>query len=460
VAAGGLVVRGSRSVAGGRAVKKGKARNSGPRTANSRSLMRRAKAVMPGGVSSPVRSFAAVGGEPFFVASARGSRVRDADGRSYIDYVCSYGPHLFGHAARFVQRALDRAVRRGTSYGAPTELEVRLAERVVRMVPSIEMVRFVSSGTEATMSAARLARAATGRKRLVKAEGAYHGHGDSFLVAAGSGVAALGIAGSPGVPDELAALTTVVPYNDASAVAAAFTRFPGEIAAVILEPVAANMGLVLPGDGYLAAVRRLATEHGALLIFDEVISGFRLSAGGAQQVHGVAPDLTTLGKILGGGLPVGAYGGRKDLMERMAPVGPVYQAGTLSGNPLAMSAGIAMLDEICRHPPYAALDEKGALLEDLVLREIDRRGLGGRLCVTRAGSLLTLFFAPGPMQDFANVKRSEAARYAAFFHAMRERGIFLPPAQFEAWFLSTAHTEAEIRRTARMAGESLAVAFA
>ena len=427
---------------------------------NSSSLFRRARKVMPGGVSSPVRSFASVGGEPFFVASARGSRVRDADGRSYIDYVMSYGPHLFGHVPGFVRRALDRASRRGTSYGAPTELEVRLAERVAKMVPSIEMVRFVNSGTEATMSAIRLARGATGRKRIIKAEGAYHGHADSFLVAAGSGLATLGIAGSPGVPEELAALTTVVPYNDAGALEAAFTRFKGEIAAFILEPLAANMGVVLPADGYLQAARDLATRHGALLIFDEVISGFRIAAGGAQEIYGVAPDLTTLGKILGGGLPVGAYGGRRDLMEKMAPSGAVYQAGTLSGNPLAMSAGIAMLDEIARRPPYAQLEQKGAALEALLRAEIERRGLSGAVCLTRAGSLSTLFFAPGPMRGFADVKRSDTRRFAVFFHAMRERGIFLAPAQFEAWFLSTAHSDAEIRRTVRMAGESLALAAA
>jgi len=415
---------------------------------------------MPGGVSSPVRSFASVGGDPFFVASARGSRVRDADGRSYIDFVMSYGPHLFGHIPGFLRRALDRASRRGTSYGAPTELEVRLAERIVKMVPSIEMVRFVNSGTEATMSAIRLARGATGRKRIIKADGAYHGHADSFLVAAGSGLATLGIAGSPGVPEELAALTTVVPYNDPGALDSAFTRFPGEIAALILEPLAANMGLVLPVDGYLRAVRDLATRHGALLIFDEVISGFRVAAGGAQELYGVAPDLTTLGKILGGGLPVGAYGGRRDLMEKMAPSGAIYQAGTLSGNPLAMSAGIGMLDEIARRPPYAELEQKGAMLESLLRQQIERRGLSNSVCLARVGSLLTLFFGVGPMRDFADVKRSDVKRYAAFFHGMRERGVFLPPAQFEAWFVSTVHTEAEIRRTARMAGESLAVAFA
>jgi glutamate-1-semialdehyde 2,1-aminomutase len=415
---------------------------------------------MPGGVSSPVRSFASVGGEPFFAAAGKGARLRDADGRSYIDYVMSYGPHLFGHVPAFVQRALQRAARRGTSFGAPTELEVRLAERVVRLVPSIEAIRFVSSGTEATMSAVRLARAATGRKRILKVEGGYHGHADSFLVAAGSGFATLGIAGSPGVPDELAALTTVVPYNDLASIEAAFSRFPGEVAALILEPVAANMGLVLPAEGYLAGARALTQRHGALLIFVEVISGFRVGPGGAQEIYGVRPDLTTLGKILGGGLPVGAYGGRRDLMERVAPSGPVYQAGTLSGNPLAMSAGIAMLQEIARRPPYALLEAKGSLLEELLRREIDRLDAGGRVHLARLGSLLTLFFAAGPMTDFASVKRSDVARYALFFHAMRERGVFLPPAQFEAWFVSTAHSDGDLRKTARAAGESLEKAFA
>jgi len=427
--------------------------------ARSAALFRRARKVIPGGVNSPVRSFASVGGEPFFVAAGRGCRVRDADGRSYIDYVMSYGPHLFGHVPAFLQRALSRAMRRGTSYGAPTELEVRLAERVAEMVPSIEVLRLVSSGTEATMSAARLARAATGRKRLVKTEGGYHGHADSFLVSAGSGVATLGIAGSPGVPEELAALTTVVPYNDVEALEAVFTTFPGEIAAVILEPVAANMGLVLPKPGYLESVRERTRKHGALLIFDEVITGFRLASGGAQALLGVTPDLTTLGKILGGGLPVGAYGGRRDLMEKMAPSGPVYQAGTLSGNPLAVSAGLAMLDELRRRPPYAVLEQGGSLLESLLRAEIDARGLSDEVCVTRLGSLLTLFFTPGPAVDFASVRGADTKRYAAFFHAMRERGVFLPPAQFEAWFVSTAHGEPEIRRTARAAGESLGVAF-
>jgi glutamate-1-semialdehyde 2,1-aminomutase len=428
-------------------------------SARSQAIFRRAKRVMPGGVSSPVRSFASVGGEPFFVVSGRGSRVRDADGRSYVDFVMSYGPHLFGHGPAFVRRALDRASRRGTSYGAPTELEVRLAEKVSKLVPSIEMVRFVNSGTEATMSAVRLARGATGRKRILKTDGGYHGHADGFLVSAGSGVATLGIAGSPGVPDEIAALTTVVPYNDPSALESAFAKYPGDIAAFIVEPVAANMGLALPNPGYLEAARELTRRHGALLIFDEVISGFRVAAGGAQEIYGVRPDLTTLGKILGGGLPVGAYGGARDLMERMAPSGPVYQAGTLSGNPLAMEAGLAMLGEIERRPPYAELEKRGSLLEARLREAIAERGLGDRLTLTRLGSLLTLFFAPGPLSDFAAIRRCDTKLYAAFFHAMRERGVFLPPAQFEAWFVSTAHDDDTLRKAARAAGAALDAAF-
>ena len=415
---------------------------------------------MPGGVSSPVRSFASVGGEPFFAMSGRGARLRDADNRSYVDYVQSYGPHLFGHAPDFVRRALSRAIRRGTSFGAPTDAEIRLAERVVAMVPSVKMVRFVNSGTEATMSAIRLARAATGRSRIVKTEGGYHGHADPFLVSAGSGVATLGIAGSPGVPEELAALTTIVPYNDVSAIKAVFARFPGEIAAVILEPLAANMGVVPPRPGYLAAIRDLTRGRGALLIFDEVISGFRVARGGAQELYGVLPDLTTLGKILGGGLPVGAYGGSRELMEKVAPSGPVYQAGTLSGNPLAMEAGIAMLKRIQADPPYGHLEEQGALLEKGIREAIQAAGVEGRVHYERVGSLSTLFFASGPMADFAAVKRSDTARYARFFHAMLERRVFLPPAQFEAWFLSTAHGAADIHRTIRAAETSLAAAFA
>jgi glutamate-1-semialdehyde 2,1-aminomutase len=418
-------------------------------------LFRRAKTLMPGGVSSPVRSFASVGGEPFFVSSGRGARLRDADGVSRLDYVMSYGPLLFGHAPPFVVREVAKAARGGTSFGAPTEREVRLAERVTKMVPSIEMVRFVSSGTEAAMSAIRLARGATGRARIVKTDGGYHGHADSFLVSAGSGVATLGIAGSPGVPGELASLTTVVPYNDADALEAAFRRHPGEIAAFSVEPVAANMGVVPPRPGYLEAVRELSSRHGALLVFDEVITGFRLARGGAQEIFGVRPDLTVLGKILGGGLPVAAYGGRRELMERVAPTGDVYQAGTLSGNPLAMAAGIAMLREIERRPPYAELERKGSLLETAVRDAIRDAGAEESVTYQRVGSLSTLFFCGGEVGDFTSAKRSDTRRYAAFFHAMRERGVFLPPAQFEAWFVSTAHTDSDLRRTARAVGESL-----
>jgi glutamate-1-semialdehyde 2,1-aminomutase len=429
------------------------------RNKRSSALFKRAKELMPGGVSSPVRSFASVGGEPFFVQSGRGARLRDVDGKSYIDYVQSYGPHLFGHAPPSVRRAVSGALRRGTSFGAPTALEVRLAERVVATVPSVEMVRFVSSGTEATMSAVRLARAATGRARIIKTDGGYHGHGDGFLVSAGSGLATLAIAGTPGVPAEVAALTVVIPYNDATALEKAFECFPGEIAAFIVEPIAANMGLVLPRPGYLEAVAEITRRHGALLIFDEVISGFRVAAGGAQQFYSVSPDLTTLGKILGGGLPVGAYGGRRDLMEKMAPAGSVYQAGTLSGNPLAMTAGIAMLAQISRHPPYAELEAKGALLEAGVRRSIAEAGVAGRVSYERIGSLSTLFFAPGPFSDFASVRSCDTAAYSRFFHAMLQRGVFLPPAQFEAWFVSTAHSEQDLRRTARAVKESLVQAL-
>ncbi len=410
---------------------------------------------MPGGVSSPVRSFASVGGEPFFAAHGRGARLRDADGVSYLDYVMSYGPLLFGHAPAFVVREVAKAARGGTSFGAPTEREVRLAERLTKMFPSVEMVRFVNSGTEAGMSAIRLARGVTGRKRIVKTDGGYHGHADSFLVAAGSGVATLGIAGSPGVPSDLAALTTVVPYNDADALEAAFRKHPGEIAAFSVEPVAANMGVVPPRPGYLEAAREITARHGALLVFDEVITGFRVARGGAQELFGVSPDLTVLGKILGGGLPVGAYGGSRDLMERVAPSGDVYQAGTLSGNPLAMAAGIAMLREIERRPPYRELERKAALLEGAVREAI--RGAAAEESVTyqRVGSLSTLFFTGGPVVDFASAKRSDTTRYAAFFHAMLGRRVFLPPAQFEAWFVSTAHSDADLARTARAVGESL-----
>ena len=432
---------------------------SGLKRGHSAALFRQAKELLPGGVDSPVRSFAAVGGEPFFARSGHGAKLRDADGNTYIDYVMSYGPLLFGHAPGPVVQAVRSAARRGTSFGAPTELEVMLARRVARAMPSIAKIRFVSSGTEATMSAARLARAATARDVLVKVDGGYHGHGDSFLVSAGSGAATLGIAGSPGVPEALAALTAVVPYNDAAALENLFARLPGKIAAVFLEPVAANMGVVPPEPGYLQAVADLTRKNGAILVFDEVITGFRLARGGAQARYGVTPDLTCLGKILGGGLPVGAYGGRADLMGKIAPEGPVYQAGTLSGNPLAMAAGIAALDSIEKNPPYDELEAKAAELEARMKAEVDSRGLTTRLSWNRVGSIATLFFTAGPVRNFADAKKSDTAVFARFFHAALAGGVFLAPAQFEAMFVSTAHTDADIRKTARVLGEALSRAF-
>jgi glutamate-1-semialdehyde 2,1-aminomutase len=428
-------------------------------SAHSRAIFAEARKVLPGGVDSPVRSFAAVGGEPFFVRRGSGSKLRDADGNVYVDYVMSYGPLLLGHAPGPIVRAVRAAAERGTSFGAPTELEVMLARRVRRAFPSMEKLRFVSSGTEAAMSAIRLARGATGRDRIVKTEGGYHGHADSFLVSAGSGAATLSIAGSPGVPRALAEQTIVVPYNDADALEAAFRARPGEIAAFIVEPVAANMGVVPPMPGYLESAREITRRHGALLVFDEVITGFRIARGGAQELFGIAPDLTCLGKIIGAGLPVGAYGGRADLMARVAPDGPVYQAGTLSGNPLAMSAGIAMLDALAKDPPYAALEAKAADFEDRMSAEIEGADASGRVCWNRVGSMGTLFFTPGPVTDFAEAKRSDTAAYARFFHAALERGVFLAPAQFEAMFFSTAHTAADVRKTARVLGEALRIAL-
>jgi len=441
------------------AKKKRPARRRSRTTGHSRAIFAEAKTLLPGGVDSPVRSFAAVGGEPFFVRRGSGSKLRDADGNVYLDYVMSYGPLILGHAPGPVVRAIRSAAERGTSFGAPTELEVMLARRVRKAFPAMEKLRFVSSGTEAAMSAIRLARAATKRDRIVKTEGGYHGHADSFLVSAGSGAATLSIAGSPGVPDALARQTLVIPYNDAGALDAAFRAHPGEIAAFILEPIAANMGVVPPSPGYLEAVREVTRRHGALLIFDEVITGFRAAMGGAQELYGIASDLTCLGKVVGAGLPVGAYGGRADLMGLVAPDGPVYQAGTLSGNPLAMSAGIAMLDELAAHPPWAGLEAKAADFEERMTAEIDAAGAAGKVCWNRVGSMGTLFFTPGPVTNFAGAKRSDTAAYGRYFHAALERGVFLAPAQFEAMFFSTAHTAADVRKTARVLGEAIRVAL-
>jgi glutamate-1-semialdehyde 2,1-aminomutase len=415
-------------------------------------LFERAKAVIPGGVNSPVRAFKAVGGAPLFVARAEGARLWDADGRSFVDYVGSWGPMILGHAHPAVLDAVRDAAVRGTSYGAPCALEVELAERVVRHFPSVEKVRFVSSGTEATMSALRVARGFTGRSRILKFDGCYHGHADSLLVAAGSGVATLGIPGSPGVPAGTVADTLVVPFNDLAAVETVVAAHGKDLAAVIVEPVCGNMGTVLPRPGYLEALREITRKNGTLLIFDEVMTGFRLALGGAQQLYGVRPDMTCLGKILGGGLPAAAYGGRADIMATVAPEGPVYQAGTLSGNPLAMAAGAALLDLLAQPGTYDALERTSARLE-AGLREAALTA-GATVTVNRAGSMFTVFFCPGPVTDYASARTSDTGRFSRFFHAMLERGVYLPPAQFEAAFVSLAHGDTEIDLTLRAAAEA------
>jgi glutamate-1-semialdehyde 2,1-aminomutase len=420
----------------------------------SEELFERARGLMPGGVNSPVRAFNAVGGTPLFIASAQCARVVDADGHEYIDYLGSWGPMILGHAHPAVLAAVREACQRGTSYGAPCEAEVELAERVVRLVPGIERVRFVSSGTEATMSALRLARGFTARSKILKFDGCYHGHADGLLVAAGSGVTTLAIPGSPGVPPGTVADTLTAPYNDVVALDEVFTRHGGELAAVIVEPVAGNMGCVAPRAGFLERLRALTREAGALLIFDEVITGFRLGPGGAQERFGIAPDLTCLGKILGGGLPVGAYGGRADVMARVAPDGPVYQAGTLSGNPLAMAAGCATLDALTAAAGYDRLEALGARLQAGLRDAASAAGVD--LTVNRVGSMLTPFFCRGPVTDLRSAKTADTSAYATFFHAMLRRGVYLPPAQFEAAFLSLAHTDQDIERTLEMAQQALA----
>ncbi|HEU4559554.1 MAG TPA: glutamate-1-semialdehyde 2,1-aminomutase [Longimicrobium sp.] len=420
-------------------------------------LFRRAQAVTPGGVNSPVRAFRAVGGEPFFVARAEGARIWDVDGNEYIDYVLSWGPMILGHAHPAVIAAVTDGAARGTSYGAPTAAEVELAELVRELVPSMERVRFVNSGTEATMSAIRLARGFTGRDLILKFDGCYHGHGDSFLVKAGSGVATLGLPNSPGVPAELSKLTLTAPFNDLDAVEAVFRAHPGQVAAVILEPVVGNAGFIPPADGFLQGLRRITEDDGALLVFDEVMTGFRVSRGGAQERFGIVPDLTTLGKVIGGGLPVGAYGGRAEIMDRVAPVGPVYQAGTLSGNPLAMAAGLAQLRILRDEDPYPALERRTARLVDGLLAVAAEAGVpasGGSL-----GSMWGMFFAPGPVLNFDQAKGSDVPLFNRFFHAILERGVFLAPSQFEAGFTSTAHGDAEVDATIDRAREALRAAL-
>ena len=409
------------------------------KTSCSESLFARAQALIPGGVNSPVRAFRGVGGTPRFVARGEGSRIYDADGNAYIDYVCSWGPLLLGHRPPPVIAALKQVLEEGTSFGAPTEREVLLAELIAQTVPSMEMVRLVNSGTEATMSALRLARGFTGREFTIKFEGCYHGHVDSLLVKAGSGMATLGIADAAGVPRAFAETTIALPFNSIAAVEAAFHAHGGKIAAVIVEPVAGNMGCVPPAPGFLEALRDLTARHGSLLIFDEVMTGFRVALGGAQQRFGIRPDLTTLGKIIGGGLPIAAYGGRRDIMSKVAPLGPVYQAGTLSGNPLAVAAGLAMLRHLTAHPEiYDVLEQRSAQLTP---------STPAGVTINRVGSMFTFFFNARPVTDWESARRCDTARFARFFHFLLERGVYIAPSQFEAGFVSAAHTESDIRAT-------------
>jgi len=415
------------------------------RTGRSKRLMKRGREVIPGGVNSPVRAFGYVGGQVRFIRSASGARLEDEDGNRYVDWVASWGAILVGHAHPIVLEAVRAAAARGTSFGAPTEAEIALAERVVELVPGVEMLRLVSSGTEATMSAVRLARGATGRDRIVKFDGCYHGHPDHMLAAAGSGVATLGIPGTDGVPRAAVADTIVLPFNDLSRVESLFAARGAEIAGVIVEPVAANMGMVPPADGFLAGLRALCDRHGSVLIFDEVITGFRVALGGAQARFGVIPDLSTFGKVIGGGLPVGAFGGRRSLMRRMAPEGPVYQAGTLSGNPLATAAGLAVLDLASRPGTFEQLEATATR----VVRGLEglAREAGVPFCAGALGGLFGFFFHPGPVVSYADAQKADAARFRAFFHAMLDQGIYLAPSPFEAGFVTTAHGDSEIDET-------------
>ncbi|HZN91866.1 MAG TPA: glutamate-1-semialdehyde 2,1-aminomutase [Myxococcales bacterium] len=420
----------------------------------SRDWFARARELLPGGVNSPVRAFRGVGGEPVFFQSGEGAWLTDVDGNRYVDFVGSWGPLILGHGHPAVVEAVTAAARTGTSFGAPHPAEVELAELVQAAMPSVEKVRMVSSGTEATSAAIRLARGATGRDCILKFEGCYHGAADSFLVKAGSGVETLGLPDSPGVPAALAALTLTAPFNDLEAAEAVFRSRGKDIAAVIVEPVVGNMGVLVPREGYLQGLQALAARAGALLIFDEVMTGFRLARGGAQALYGVKPDLTTMGKVIGGGLPVGAYGGRRDLMAKIAPEGPIYQAGTLSGNPLAVAAGIACLKELARPGAYERLEATSAALCQGIAAAA--REASVPLTLNRVGSMWTAFFTADPVYDYASAKRADTQRFGRFFHALLDRGVYLPPSQFEAAFVSLAHGEAEVRHTLEAVRQALA----
>lgn len=421
--------------------------------AKSAQLFSEAKNLIPGGVNSPARAWGSVGGDPIFFRKAAGSRIWDVDGYELIDYVCSWGPMVLGHAHPAVIDAAVEAAKSGTSFGAPTELEVEMARRVVSAVPSIEVVRFVSSGTEATMSALRLARAKTGRNKILKFNGGYHGHEDALLVEAGSGLANQGIASSAGVHPEYAASTLVAEFNDVDSVRLLLEANVGEVAAVIVEPIAGNMGVVTPGPGFLMGLRELTSEHGTLLIFDEVISGFRVALGGAQSIYGITPDITCLGKIIGGGFPVGAYGASAEIMSEVAPLGPMYQAGTLSGNPVAMAAGIATIDELSKPGIYDQLQASTDKLADGLLGVFGEAGIPA--VVNRACGLLTVFFTENPVIDMGSASATDRESFAAFFHGMIDNGVYLPPSQFEAWFVSTAHSDADIEETLDAVKKSL-----